>query len=39
MALIVTMVFFSLRALIRGWRTNHPTAHEEPYVALSSVAS
>ncbi|MFC5527152.1 carbon starvation CstA family protein [Rhodanobacter ginsengisoli] len=39
MALIVTMVIFSLRALLRAWRTNHPTAHEEPYVALSSVAS
>ncbi len=39
MLLIVAMVGFSLRALIRAWRTNHPTAHEEPYVALSSVAS
>jgi carbon starvation protein len=39
MLLIVTMLGFSLRALIRAWQTNHPTAHEEPYVALSSVAS
>jgi carbon starvation protein len=37
MALIVAMVLFCLRALIRAWQTNHPTAHEEPYVALSSV--
>ena len=39
MLLIVAMLGFSLRALIRAWQTNHPTAHEEPYVALSSVAS
>jgi len=39
MLLIVVMLGFSLRALIRAWQTNHPTAHEEPYVALSSVAS
>jgi len=38
MALIVAMVLFCLRALIRAWQTNHPTAHEEPYVALSGVA-
>ena len=38
MALIVAMTLFSLRALLRAWRTNHPTAHEEPYVALASVA-
>ncbi len=38
MLLIVTMVLFSLRALVRAWQTDHPTAHEEPYVALSSVA-
>jgi carbon starvation protein CstA len=37
MLLIVAMVLFCLRALIRAWQTNHPTAHEEPYVALSSV--
>ena len=35
--LIVTMFSFSLRALILAWRSNHPTAHEEPYVALASV--
>ena len=38
MALVVVMVLFSLRSLVKAWRTNHPTAHEEPYVALSSVA-
>ncbi|KZC37307.1 MULTISPECIES: carbon starvation CstA family protein [Rhodanobacter] len=38
MALVVAMVIFCLRAAIRGWQTNHPTAHEEPYVALASVA-
>jgi len=37
MLLIVTMVLFCLRALVKAWKTNHPTAHEEPYVALSSV--
>jgi len=39
MLLIVTMVLFCLRALLKAWNINHPTAHEEPYVALSSVAS
>ncbi|MGN6654515.1 MAG: carbon starvation CstA family protein [Rhodanobacter sp.] len=38
MALVVVMVLFCLRSLVKAWRTNHPTAHEEPYVALSSVA-
>jgi len=38
MLLIVAMVAFCLRALVRGWKANHPTAHEEPYVALTSVA-
>ena len=37
--LIVTMFAFSLRTLIQAWRINRPTAHEEPYVALASVAS
>jgi len=37
--LIVTMFVFSLRALVQAWRINHPTAHEEPYVALASVAN
>ncbi len=39
MLLIVTMVFFCMRALLRAWRIDHPTAHEEPYVALSSVVN
>lgn len=38
MLLIVAMLGFSLRALLRGWRTRQPTANEEPYVALSGVA-
>src|SRR5690349_15866891 len=38
MALVVAMVLFCLRALVKAWQTNHPPAHEEPYVALSSVA-
>ena len=38
MALVVVMVLFCLRSLVKAWRTNHPTAHEEPYVALTSVA-
>jgi carbon starvation protein len=39
MLLVLTMLFFSVRAIARAWRDNRPTAHEEPYVALSSVAS
>ncbi|HEU4669095.1 MAG TPA: carbon starvation CstA family protein [Dyella sp.] len=38
MALVVAMVVFALRAIARAMRTERPTAHEEPYVALSSVA-
>ncbi len=37
MLLIVSMLGFSLRALVRAWNTPMPTAHEEPYVALASV--
>ena len=36
MLLIVAMLGFSLRVLFKAWSINHPTAHEEPYVALSS---
>ncbi|HET8763762.1 MAG TPA: carbon starvation protein A, partial [Rhodanobacter sp.] len=39
MALVVTMTVVCLRAIIRAWQTNHPTAHEEPYVALADVAT
>jgi carbon starvation protein CstA len=39
MLLVLVMLFFSLRAIVQAWRANRPTAHEEPYVALSSVAS
>ncbi len=38
MLLVLAMVGFSLRALLNAWRSNRPTAHEEPYVALASVA-
>jgi Carbon starvation protein, predicted membrane protein len=38
MLLVLTMLFFSLRVIVRAWRANHATAHEEPYVALSSVS-
>jgi carbon starvation protein len=37
MLLVLTMLFFSLRAMVRAWKANRPTAQEEPYVALSSV--
>ncbi|HEY9132263.1 MAG TPA: carbon starvation CstA family protein [Dyella sp.] len=37
MLLIVIMALFALRSIAKAWRDNHPTAHEEPYVALSSV--
>ena len=36
--LVITMVLVSLRAIVRGWRTEQATAREEPYVALASVA-
>ena len=36
--LVVTMTLFALRAIAVAWRQNHPTAHEEPYVAVTSVA-
>ena len=35
--LILTMLGFALNAILKAWRINHPTAHEEPYVALASV--
>jgi carbon starvation protein len=38
MLLIVVMTVFSLQALLRAWRSARPTANEEPYVALASVA-
>jgi carbon starvation protein CstA len=37
MLLVVTMVVFGIRAIAKAWKTNHPTAHEEPYTALASV--
>ncbi len=37
MLLIVSMLVFSLRALIKAWNTPTLTAHEEPYIALASV--
>lgn len=39
MLLILTMVAFTIRAMVRAWGINHPTAHEEPYVALGTVPS
>ncbi|AND69662.1 carbon starvation protein A [Dyella thiooxydans] len=38
MALVVAMALFALRAIARARQMDRPTAHEEPYVALSSVA-
>jgi carbon starvation protein CstA len=38
MALVVTMALFVLNAIAKALKANRPTAHEEPYVALSSVA-
>src|SRR5690242_18857752 len=38
MLLVVAMVAFTLRTIVRAWRTNHPTAHEEPYVPVDAVA-
>jgi len=37
MLLVVTMTVFTVQAMLRAWRINHPTAHEEPYVALDTV--
>ncbi|WP_243050606.1 carbon starvation CstA family protein [Dyella sp. RRB7] len=37
MLLILTMLGFAITAILKAWRINHPTAHEEPYVALGSV--
>ncbi|MGO4505289.1 MULTISPECIES: carbon starvation CstA family protein [unclassified Dyella] len=39
MLLILTMLAFTIRAIVRAWSINHPTAHEEPYVALGTVPS
>jgi len=39
MALVAVMVLFCLNALVKGWKANRPTAREEPYVALASVAA
>jgi carbon starvation protein len=38
MALVVTMALFVLNAIAKAMKANRPTAQEEPYVALSSVA-
>ena len=38
MALVVAMALFVLNAISKALKANRPTAHEEPYVALSSVA-
>jgi carbon starvation protein len=36
MLLIVTMLGFSLNALLQAWHSTRPTAHEEPFVSLYS---
>lgn len=38
MLLVLAMVAFALRTIVRAWRINHPTANEEPYVPLDAVA-
>ena len=38
MLLVLSMAAFALRAIVKAWRANQPTAHEEPYVALSNLA-
>ncbi|WP_109124154.1 carbon starvation CstA family protein [Dyella sp. C11] len=37
MLLILTMLAFAIRSIVKAWGINHPTAHEEPYVALGTV--
>jgi carbon starvation protein len=39
MLLVLSMLGFTINAIVKAWRINHPTAHEEPYVALGSVPS
>ncbi|URX60703.1 carbon starvation protein A [Luteibacter anthropi] len=38
MLLVLTMLAFCLRVIVRAWKDNRPSTREEPYVALSSVA-
>jgi carbon starvation protein len=38
MLLVLSMLSFALRAIVRAWRMHHPTAHEEPFVALDGAA-
>src|SRR5579859_3888206 len=37
MLLVLAMAGFAIAAIMKAWRVNHPTAHEEPYVALGTV--
>jgi carbon starvation protein len=37
--LILTMLGFAIAAIVKAWGINHPTAQEEPYVALANVSS
>jgi carbon starvation protein CstA len=37
--LVLSMLGFSLYAIFKAWRSNVPTAHEAPRVALASMAS
>jgi carbon starvation protein len=38
MLLVLTMCGFSIYSMMKAWRSNIPTAHEAPRVALASVA-
>jgi carbon starvation protein len=38
MLLVLAMVTFAVRTMLRAWRTHHPTAHEEPYVPTDAAA-
>jgi carbon starvation protein len=39
MLLILAMLGFAIRAIVKAWGINHPTAQEEPYVALANVST
>ncbi|UGB46231.1 carbon starvation protein A [Frateuria edaphi] len=38
MLLVLAMVTFAVRTMLRAWRTHHPTAHEEPYMPADAAA-
>jgi carbon starvation protein len=39
MLLVLAMAGFAIAAIMKAWRVNHPTAHEEPYVALGTAST